>query len=250
MNQQPMSSPAFRSPARLAESLSLSGEARALSSEAMTLSEYFELLRGRALLGDALRLLPHLLPKRRAVWWGCLCAWHALDPQSPMATLKALEAALHWVIDPSEENRRAAQVAGELAPMTTAAGCLAMAAFWSGGSMARPGLPTVPPPTDLSARVVAGAVLLAAAQRDALRLQVRYAEFLEIGLQIARGENLWAKVSFKHPADRNESLGGAGLRESLRAPHLAAMAANRMHHDGLAPFTQVVCSSGGPQLET
>ena len=74
------------------------------------------------------------MPKQRAVWWGCLCAWLAVRPTLPDKAQAALQAAVNWMLRPSESSRRAAEEAGRADNFETAPGCLAMAAFWSSGS--------------------------------------------------------------------------------------------------------------------
>jgi hypothetical protein len=80
----------------------------------------------------------------------------------PAPQAAAVQAAERWVADPSEANRRAAQAASEAAGLGTPAGCAAMAAFWSGGSLAPPEAPVVPPGEILTAHGSAGPVMLAA----------------------------------------------------------------------------------------
>src|SRR5207237_10478430 len=99
---------------------------------------FFDLLVQHEQFGDAVRFLAHALPKRAAIWWGCLCLWDMCWPEPAEVVEAAVRAAVQWVLDPSEPHRRAAEKAGRAAGFQTAAGCLAMAAFWSRGSMSRP----------------------------------------------------------------------------------------------------------------
>jgi hypothetical protein len=50
----------------------------------------------------------------------------------------------------------------------------------------------VPPPPDLTGRVVGGTILLSAVQGDLLLAQARFRQCLALGLEVARGENLFA----------------------------------------------------------
>ncbi|WP_435015770.1 DUF6931 family protein [Tundrisphaera sp. TA3] len=137
--------------------------------------------------------LAHALPRRAAVWWGALCAWKVARPTPTEAEDQALQAAVRWAIEPIEEHRLAASGPAQAAGMKTPAGCLAFAASWSSGSLAPAGLPPVETPSDTTARLVAGAVMLAAVRGDALRFRDRYREFVAIGAEIAEGRNLWAE---------------------------------------------------------
>jgi hypothetical protein len=177
-----------RTAAEICRDLDLQDPARRLLSPDLTPRQFFERLVEQQEYADAVRFLAHALPKRLAVWWGCLCVWHVYRLEPPESVAAALDAALAWVLDPSEEHRRAAEAPAMVAELKSPAGCLAMAACWSGGSMAPPDLPVVPTPPDLTARLVGGAVLLAAAQR-APRLDAFYQQFLALGRDVARGKN-------------------------------------------------------------
>src|SRR6266436_6656134 len=109
--------------------------------------------------------LARWLPKREAVWWGCLCAWDAARPNPPPKEDAALRAVLRWIHEPTEANRRPLQTVSDAAGGTgSPAGCLALAAFFSAGSLTLPGLPVVPPPVEATAAAVAGAIMLTAAR--------------------------------------------------------------------------------------
>jgi hypothetical protein len=177
--------------AELVEFGFLSGPACELARPELALRRFFDALMQRELHADAIQVLPHLLTKRAAVWWGALYAWQANRPEPPAAFAAALEAALNWVYDPSEEHRRAAEAPAEAVNMRSSAGCLASAAFWSDGSMARPDLPIVAPPPHLTAVCVGGAVLLACVEREPMHYLDHYRQALELGIEIARGRLLW-----------------------------------------------------------
>src|SRR5262245_44734732 len=86
----------------------------------------------------AVRLLAEALPKREAVWWACQCVRHAGGPELATLAVAALRAAEQWAADPSEDNRRAAYTAAQPVGFGTPAGCAALAAFLSGGSLGPP----------------------------------------------------------------------------------------------------------------
>jgi Family of unknown function (DUF6931) len=65
----------------------------------------------------------------------------------------------------------------------------AVAAFWSGGSMAPPDLPAVPPAPHLTGVAVAGAVSLAAVRSDPSLADDKRRRYIEIALDIANGGN-------------------------------------------------------------
>ena len=114
--------------------------------------KFLDLLIEQGHLLDAIRFLAHALPQAEAVWWACRCVTEIAGPESAGGQGQAaLEAAARpgCSTRPSE-NRRACWAAAEAAGSATPAGCAAMAAFWSGGSLAPPDLPAVPPGEDLT----------------------------------------------------------------------------------------------------
>jgi hypothetical protein len=169
----------------------LGDEAKALLRDGQTPKQFFDALMEKKQYLDAIRLLAVALPKREAVWWACLCARQAHGANPPPKIAAALAAAEKWVADPSEENRRAAQAAAEAAEMKTPAGCAAMGAFWSGGSLAPPHVPAVPPGEQLTGHGVAGAVMLAAVLIEPEKAAEKHRAFLDLGVNVASGTNRW-----------------------------------------------------------
>src|SRR5262249_33109419 len=110
--------------------------ARKLLRDYLTPRQFLDLLVADKLYLDGTRFLGHALPKREAVWWACVCVGQEADPAAKVAP--ALQAAVKWVVEPSDANRRAAQAPGEADNFATPAGFVAMAVFWSGGSLIGP----------------------------------------------------------------------------------------------------------------
>ncbi len=108
------------------------------------------------------------LPKRDAVWWGCL-ALRGMGGADPL-TAEGLRLAEAWCRHPEEEERRAA---GEFAQENYLEGAgpwIAFAAFTTSGSMAPAGLQAVPPSSEVSGKSVAMAIMLATEDEDAFRM--------------------------------------------------------------------------------
>jgi hypothetical protein len=95
------------------------------------------------------------------------------------------------VSDPSEENRRQAMPAAEQATFGTPAGCAAVAAFWSGGSLGPPNVPPIPPGEYLTAHGVAGAIMLAAVSSEPEKAPEKYRSFLALGIEVGNGKQPW-----------------------------------------------------------
>jgi hypothetical protein len=140
---------------------------------------------------DAVRFLAHALPRRECVWWAWVCARKTAGDAPPPPIKNALDATERWIVQPIEDHRRAALVFGEAADFGTPAGCAALAAFMSGGSLAPPEAPVVPPGEFMTAKAASGSVTLAAVIDPDLTEQ-RFREYLTLGLEVADRTKLWA----------------------------------------------------------
>jgi len=170
----------------------LGDDAKKLLRDALTPKQFLDLLLEKKQFPDAARLLAHALPKREAVWWACLSArqaYAAAPPAPPVSA--AILAAENWTSDPSEDNRRAAEKAYQAAGLNNPAGCAALAAFFSGGSMGPPTAPAVPPGEYLTAGAAAGAVMLAAVLTEPQKAPEKYRKLFALGVDVANGANKW-----------------------------------------------------------
>jgi Family of unknown function (DUF6931) len=166
-------------------------DARCLLRDDLTADGYLLLLIDKQLHDDALKLMAHWLPKPEAIWWGCLCVWKTCRPNPSEKDVAALQAAVQWVVDPTEEHRRQAETAGQKAGASTPSGCLALACFWSEGSMAPAGQPEVAPPPYLTGQIVAAALNLAATQAEVDSRTEHQRLFIQLGREVASGKNRW-----------------------------------------------------------
>jgi hypothetical protein len=137
---------------------------------------------------EATRLVAHALPPREAVWWACACSRHtAASGTNPAVDTTLRDAAEEWVRRPTDEHRRAAMKQAETAGFGSPEAWAAVAAFWSGDSMAPPEAPKVPPQPHFTGLAVAGSVALAAARGPASRREARLRGFLVSAKDIAAG---------------------------------------------------------------
>ncbi|RLT95011.1 DUF6931 family protein [Ketobacter sp.] len=136
---------------------------------------------------DAVKFLAHALPKREAIWWACLAVKKTLPADAPAPQQAALNAAEQWAIQPTEENRQLAKAWSEKTQQKSAASWAATAAFWSGGSMAKPGEPDMPAPPFLYAHAVAGAISMAAFSPEPDNAAEQYQRFIRQALDLAAG---------------------------------------------------------------
>ena len=161
------------------------------SSAATSPAELVQALAGRELYPDAVRLIAYSLPKREAVWWAWVCARRAAGESPPAPIAASLSATERWIAHPDDASRRAAMEAAEQADLGTPAGCAGLAAFFSGGSIAPPDAPATPPDERMSARAVAGSVVLAAVASEPERAAEKFAAFVQQGLDVATRVGVW-----------------------------------------------------------
>jgi hypothetical protein len=148
--------------------------------------EFFMALRGAGRDADAVAFLGQALPRLEAVAWGARSVRDIREGlPTGSAEAAALKAALLWVQDPSESRRRACFEAAMAADGASAEALAAMAAFYSGGSVAPPDNPPVPAPKDAAGRFASGAVLVAAA--GAPDMAAALARALDAGEALASG---------------------------------------------------------------
>ena len=151
----------------------------------MTAGEVEQLAAGGR-LQEAVAAMAQLLPKRTAVSW-------ALESirRVPAAKGRPEEAVERWLAEGSDETRRAALEAAQQSGMDTPAGCLALAVFLSGGSLAPPDTQVAPEPEPhLCAQVAAGAMSMAVAM-DPQNAADHFRAFLDRGFQIAKQQKIW-----------------------------------------------------------
>jgi hypothetical protein len=174
--------------ARVLPHLQLDEQGRSVLAGAKDSIEALDRLEKAGLLVEATRLIAHALPAREAVWWACACSRHtAASGADPSAEAKVREAAEEWVRKPTDEQRRSAMKQAEATGFGSAEAWAAVAAFWSGDSMAPPEAPKVPPQPHFTGLAVAGSIALAAARGPAVRRDDRLARFLTSAKDIATG---------------------------------------------------------------
>lgn len=182
---------AFQKAGEVCGRFELSDAARPLLRGDHTPAQFLDALIAKNCLHDAAGLLAHALPKQEAVWWACQCVRSTAGQNPPPKALEALAATEKWAAEPTDANRRAAMAAGEAADLATPAGCAAMAAFLSGGSMGPTNVAEIPPAENLCGKAVTGAVVLATVVTSPEKGPERLRAFVDHGLQIASGGKTW-----------------------------------------------------------
>lgn len=174
--------------ARVLPHLQLDAKTMTQIADCRQSAEVLDRLEQAGLLIEATRLVAHALPPREAVWWACACSQHtASSGDNPAVEAKLRAAAEEWVRHQTDELRRAAMAEAEKAGFSSSEAWAAVAAFWSGDSMAPPEVPKVPPQPHFPGLAVAGSVALAAVRGHAVRRDSRLKQFLVSARDIARG---------------------------------------------------------------
>ncbi len=136
-------------------------------SDAVAPADYFQALRQAKQRAEAVHFLGQALPRLESVAWAARAVrdLRGDEPSAP-AEARALRATLLWVQNASEPRRRQTFDAAEACDPTSAERLAALAAFFSGGSIAPADSPQpLPAPRDAAGRFASGAVLVAAAGR-------------------------------------------------------------------------------------
>jgi hypothetical protein len=146
---------------------------------------------------DAIKFLAFALPPREAIWWACLGtlslqAGH-LHKEDPVA----LTAVVRWVLEPTEEHRQEAEARVN---MDTAAGLVARAVAWTGGSVRPPSLPALPPGPDFPHRGAYLALVKAVTTGPADKIEEHFRQAVALGMHVARGHFSWNQPTLKGAA--------------------------------------------------
>ncbi len=164
---------------QLCERAKIGDEAKALLTDALSTKEFLALLEEKELFRDALRIVAHMLPKREAIGWGCLCVRHILPNPKEKRLPDAQLAAERWVSAPTEENRWAAKQAADSEDRRTPSGMLALAVFFAGPSLAAPHLRPVPPPERMTSKMVGIGVVLSGVVSEPKKAKEKYQVFMQ-----------------------------------------------------------------------
>ncbi|MBL8848436.1 MAG: hypothetical protein JNG89_02080, partial [Planctomycetaceae bacterium] len=138
----------------VAAGVEFSDPAQALMTDGIRAEDFLNALVAAEHWADAVRLLAAWLPPPQSVAWGCACIRQMGEGRLSPAQQASAAAADKWAAEPTEEHRRAAQQAAENIQSRTPAGWIALAAFWSGGSIGPPDAPDIPPAPGMSVRAV------------------------------------------------------------------------------------------------
>lgn len=152
-----------------------------------TSEEFIRRMQSSGTPEEAVTYAAFAMNPREAVWWAHECLVH-LNENLRTADQEMMALVERWVREPSEETRRAALDGGMGQEDTTPGGWLALAAGWSGGSMAPEGTPDVAPPPHLFSQAVNAALMSMLATVDWRQRSQVLNDFVEIAFSVAAKE--------------------------------------------------------------
>ncbi len=152
---------------------------------------------------DGIFALALMLPHRQAVWWACLGARLLPNLAQRPPDLAAVEQAEAWVQSAAPADAERAGELADLCELQDAPGWAAMAAYWSGQSLAPRGLQAVTPAPHL-AGVAARTALLLVSHDPLVTGRIGLRDLLGIGLDLMNGD-----IGRKAQAAVRERLGNA-----------------------------------------
>ena len=165
-----------------------------LLTAAMQPKQFLDLLIQKELFMDAVHFLVRTLSIREAVWWAAVCGKPAAGAPAPVAD--AHKKADAWVHEPTDDLRRAAHDAAQVAGVGTPVGLACEAIFFAEGSIGPKDLKTIPPPEGLAHKMAANSVILASVA-DPKTIPSKFKQHLALGQDVAAGKNRWKEKTEK-----------------------------------------------------
>ncbi|MGD8277598.1 MAG: hypothetical protein PVH00_06205 [Gemmatimonadota bacterium] len=153
--------------------------------------DYVQILIRNRLYEDAIGLIAHVLPPREGVWWAWSCARDAAGESPPEPVTRALETTRSWIVEPTDENRRAAGEVAEELDYDSAPAFAAFAAFLCGETLGPADAAPAPPPPGASGKAIAGCICMAAATGEPEGIGARFEQFVARGLERADKGKVW-----------------------------------------------------------
>lgn len=169
----------------------LTEQASRLLTDRLTVREFFEQMIDKGLLIDAVRFAACCLPKREAIWWACLCLWERHQASLAAPAAEVFRTVIDWVREPDDCHRRAVEAAGRAVGIATPLGNLATAVFYNEGSISLPGLPEVPPDPDMTAKMVAQALVATLRKLPRERVHPYQLQWLRMAAEVVAGNLPW-----------------------------------------------------------
>ena len=169
----------------------LSDDAKNVFKNSYSVTEFIVILREHKLLVDAIKMYAHSLPIRYTVYWAYLCLLTELEPENDANRLSVLEKIYSWVKDPNENKRETFKAIYDDLGLQNPIGCLAIAIFWSGGSISGPDNPAVPAPPNAASEAAANAIISRCIPFGD-EMSVKLILALDVGADVALKKRHWS----------------------------------------------------------
>jgi len=164
----------------------LSEQAKPLLAEEMGPSRFVRLLESKHFYRDAIHFLAHGLPIDMAIRWGAACSRELLAPEQLELDRECLAAIDSWLTSRDDPSRWRARDVAERSGLRSAPDLIAMAVFFSGGSLTPAGAPAADPPPYVANKMVGSAIQLAVFSQLPEKTEDRFRKTLEISRQLAK----------------------------------------------------------------
>jgi hypothetical protein len=138
---------------------------------------------------DAVKVMAHILPRREAVWWACICARQMEDLTSDKMEILALEAAEKWVFKPTDKKRLNAFQLAQKSDSPSAGTMSAMAAVHSERTLQVAKGQKLELDSDAFPHIVAAIAMMSTSAAEESRVERQYRQILKSGEHIACGGN-------------------------------------------------------------
>jgi hypothetical protein len=169
----------------------LSDEAGAMLVADAAPRDFVESLIANKLYADAVGFVAHVLPLRESVWWAWSCARDATGAVPTEAVVRAIESTRQWIVEPTDDNRRAAGSAAEALDYGSAPALAAVAAFMCGDTLGPADAAPAPAPPGVVPRTVAGCISMAAAAGKPEDVAAKFQRFIARGMERADKGGVW-----------------------------------------------------------
>ena len=152
----------------------LTESARELVREDSTPASYLDSLEKRELYQDAIRFQAHNMATDAGVKWAVSCAREMKAPESKDRKDEPLDASDAWIKAPGDATRWKAKEAFDRSKDGGASDLIAMAVFFSGGSISSPGAPETSAPPYTAQKMIAGSIIVAVVSHEPEKAGERY----------------------------------------------------------------------------
>jgi hypothetical protein len=194
MSGETLSRVSARTAAEVCDRIDFDDDTQSLLRPEMTPREFLDLLTKEERYPAAVQFLSRALPKPEAIWWGLLCVREAVGKDPSPRARAALEGVERLGLESERREPPRDHAIGEAAGLATPAGSLAMATFVTGGSLGPENVAPVPPPEELTSRLVGAAVLIAAFSKDPGETPGNYRNYLQKGIEVGDGRSRWDRA--------------------------------------------------------